>query len=171
MSVNNIDSIQGISAMELGSMDLETALLAVQNQRSQLLEGQLKGQIDAVQTKNDEIAKMNEGMNASQAQLGKVEAQIPVNEARIQELTAMRDQLTIAVSELYTGIRHEHWHGRTFRQFWEWFNARCIHIVAVAEADELGELEVQLLDVRAAVEAGGYMVPPDRLDAVIELET
>lgn len=94
MSVNNIDSIQGISAMELGSMDLETALLAVQNQRSQLLEGQLKGQIDAVQTKNDEIAKMNEGMNASQAQLGKVEAQILVNEARIQELTAMRDQLT-----------------------------------------------------------------------------
>ena len=82
----------------------------------------------------------------------------------------MRDQLTIAVSELYTGIRHEHWQGRTFRQFWEWFNARCIHIVAVADADELGELEVQLLDVRATVEAAGYLVPSDRLDEVIASE-
>ena len=93
MSVN-FNSTQGVGAMQLGSMDLETALLAVQNQRSQLLESQLKGQIDAVQAKNDEIAKMNEGMNASQTQLGKVEAQIPLNEAKIQELTAMRDQLT-----------------------------------------------------------------------------
>ncbi|WP_166432755.1 hypothetical protein [Luteimonas yindakuii] len=82
----------------------------------------------------------------------------------------MRDQLTIAVSELYTGIRHEHWHGRTFRQFWEWFNARCIHIVAVAEADELAELEVQLLDVRAAIEDAGYMVSSDRLDEVLAAE-
>ena len=80
----------------------------------------------------------------------------------------MRDHLTIAISELYQGIRHEHWHGKTFRQFWEWFNHRCILIVGEAEADELGELEAGLLDVRAAIEDSGYMVGSDRLDEIIE---
>lgn len=80
----------------------------------------------------------------------------------------MRNELTIAVSELYQGIRHEHWHGKTFRQFWEWFNARCIQIVGAADADELEELERQLLDVRAAIEDAGYMVASDRLDETIQ---
>ena len=80
----------------------------------------------------------------------------------------MRDPLTIAVGELYQGIRHEHWQGRTFRQFWEWFNARCIELVGAADADELDELQARLLDVRTAIEDGGYMVPSDRLDEVIE---
>ena len=80
----------------------------------------------------------------------------------------MRDQLTIAVGELYQGIRHDHWHGRTFRQFWEWFNGRCIALVAEASADELQALEVELLAVRAAVDDGGYAVSSDRLDEVIE---
>lgn len=79
----------------------------------------------------------------------------------------MRNELTIAVGELYQGIRHEHWHGKTFRQFWEWFNDRCIGIVGAADAEELAELEPQLFEVRAAVEEGGYMVPSDRLDEVI----
>ncbi|TWT19075.1 hypothetical protein FQY83_11945 [Luteimonas marina] len=80
----------------------------------------------------------------------------------------MRDELTIAVGELYQGIRHEHWHGKTFRQFWEWFNARCIQLVGSAAADELDELEGELLEVRAAIEDGGYVVPSDRLDERIE---
>ena len=80
----------------------------------------------------------------------------------------IRDALTIAIGELYQGIRHEHWHGKTFRQFWEWFNARCIQIVGAADASELEELEIRLLEVRAAIEDGGYMVSSDRLDEVIE---
>lgn len=80
----------------------------------------------------------------------------------------MRDDLTIAVGELYQGIRHEHWHGKTFRQFWTWFNDRCIAIVGSAAAEDLDPLEAQLVDVRAAIEDGGYMVSSDRLDEVIE---
>ena len=80
----------------------------------------------------------------------------------------IRDALTIAIGELYQGIRHEHWHGKTFRQFWEWFNARCIQIVGAADANELEELEVRLLEVRAAIEDGGYMVSSDRLDEILE---
>jgi hypothetical protein len=80
----------------------------------------------------------------------------------------MRDALTIAVSELYQGIRHDHWHGKTFRQFWDWFNGRCIDLVADADAGELAELESELLAVRAEVEEAGYMVSSDRLGEVIE---
>jgi hypothetical protein len=80
----------------------------------------------------------------------------------------MRDALTIAVSELSQGIRHDHWHGKTFRQFWDWFNGRCIDLVADADAGELAELEAELLAVRAEVEEAGYMVSSDRLGEVIE---
>ena len=80
----------------------------------------------------------------------------------------IRDALPIAMGELYQGIRHEHCHRKTFRQFWEWFNTRCIEIVGAADADELEELEGLLLEVRAAIEDGGYMVSSDRLDEVIE---
>lgn len=80
----------------------------------------------------------------------------------------MRNELTIAVGELYQGIGHHHWHGKTFRQFWDWFNQRCIALVGAALPEELGELQAELLDVRAAVEDGGYLVPSDRLDEVIE---
>ena len=45
----------------------------------------------------------------------------------------MRDDLTIAVGELYQAIRHEHWQGKTYRQFWTWFNDRCIQIVGMAD--------------------------------------
>ena len=80
----------------------------------------------------------------------------------------MRDHTTKAVSELYQGIRHEHWQGRTYRQFWTWFNARCIEIVGGAAAADLDALGIELLGVRDAVEDSGYMVASDRLDDVID---
>ncbi len=82
----------------------------------------------------------------------------------------MHDQSTIAVGELYQGIRHEHWHGKTYRQFWTWFNDRCIQIVGAADAADLDAIGAVLLNVRDAVEAGGYMVASDQLDETIEAE-
>jgi len=82
----------------------------------------------------------------------------------------MRDELTIAVGELYQGIRHEHWQGKTYRQFWTWFNDRCIQIVGMAETADLDALGVALFEVRDAIEASGYMVASDRLDETIDAE-
>jgi len=82
----------------------------------------------------------------------------------------MRDELTIAVGELYQGIRHEHWQGKTYRQFWTWFNDRCIQIVGMAETADLDALGVALFEVRDAIEASGYMVASDRLDDTIDAE-
>ena len=82
----------------------------------------------------------------------------------------MRDDLTIAVGELYQAIRHEHWQGKTYRQFWTWFNARCIEIVGAADTDDLDALGSALLEVRDAVEANGFMVASDRLDETIDAD-
>lgn len=82
----------------------------------------------------------------------------------------MRDDLTIAVSELHQAIRHAHWQGKTYRQFWTWFNERCIEIVGMAQTEDLDALGIALLEVRDAIEAGGYMVPSDRLGETIDAE-
>jgi len=82
----------------------------------------------------------------------------------------MRDASTIAIGELHHAIGAEHWQGKTYRQFWTWFNDRCIAIVGQAEAADLDALGIALLEVRDMVEANGFMVSSDRLDETIEAE-
>jgi hypothetical protein len=62
--MTTIDSTSGISAASIQGMDLETALMAVQSNRANLLETQLKDQIASVQAKNDQIAKLNQALGA-----------------------------------------------------------------------------------------------------------
>ncbi|RKP46762.1 hypothetical protein D7Z26_24480 [Cohnella endophytica] len=67
---NAVGDIGAITQVNINSMDLETALMMVQNQRASLLEDQLKSQLEAVQAKNDQITKLNEVMVGVTAQLG-----------------------------------------------------------------------------------------------------
>lgn len=60
VSGTNASGIGGVTAVNISGMDLETAMMAVQSQRANLLEGQLKGQMDAIQKRNEEIAKLNQ---------------------------------------------------------------------------------------------------------------
>ena len=55
----NVNGAGAVTPLNIQGMDLETALLAVQSQRANLLEDQLKGQIEAVQKKNAQIAQLN----------------------------------------------------------------------------------------------------------------
>jgi prefoldin subunit 5 len=48
-------------------MDLETALMMVQGERVKLLDAQLQNQINEVQKRNTEIAKLNDAMNSLNA--------------------------------------------------------------------------------------------------------
>ena len=57
--MSSISGIGGVSSINVQSMDLETALMAVQSNRANLLEAQLKDQIASVQAKNDQISKLN----------------------------------------------------------------------------------------------------------------
>ena len=57
-----IDGSMSVNGMDLASMDIETAMMAVQSQRTQLLDTQLANQIKAVQSRNDQIAKLNDAL-------------------------------------------------------------------------------------------------------------
>ncbi len=63
----SFDSIglQGVGTSQTSSLDVETLLLAVQNQRATLLEGQLQTQMQDVQQRNVEIGKLNELLGAA----------------------------------------------------------------------------------------------------------
>jgi hypothetical protein len=58
-SIASAGNVGGVETINVNSMDIETALMAVQQQRSQLLEQQLQDQITAVQNRNDQLAKIN----------------------------------------------------------------------------------------------------------------
>jgi hypothetical protein len=49
----------GITVGDIKGLDLETAMMAIQSQRANLLEGQLKTQMEGIQGRNDEIGKLN----------------------------------------------------------------------------------------------------------------
>jgi len=68
-STPNMNNIGAISPINLSGMDLESALMAVQSQRANLLESQLRDQIAAVQARNDQIGKLNTTLNSLQALL------------------------------------------------------------------------------------------------------
>lgn len=54
-----------LSAIDLSSMDIETALLMVQQERTRLLDSQLQTQIQQVQNRNQAIAELNEQLQAA----------------------------------------------------------------------------------------------------------
>ncbi|BEG77748.1 hypothetical protein U2261_22210 [Achromobacter xylosoxidans] len=62
--INANGGIGGVSLQNLQSMDLETALMAVQQERTRLLDTQLQSQIQEVQNRNDMIAKLNTVLSA-----------------------------------------------------------------------------------------------------------
>lgn len=67
---NAIGNVGGVTPIDVSGMDLETALKAVQANRASLLEQQLKDQINAVQAKNDQIAKLNQALATANRLLG-----------------------------------------------------------------------------------------------------
>lgn len=54
----------GVTPVNLQGMDIEAAMLAVQQNRANLLETQLKDQIAAVQAKNQQLSKLNTALGA-----------------------------------------------------------------------------------------------------------
>ncbi len=63
-----------LSMESIKNMDLETAMMAVQSNRANLLETQLKDQIATMQAKNDKISKLNTMMGLLNAASAKFSA-------------------------------------------------------------------------------------------------
>lgn len=85
--------VGGVAGLDLSSMDLETALMAVQSQRAQLLEDSLRSQLDSVNARNAEMAGLNESMTAKTAQNLELDASNVSMEAQIAELKDLQGRL------------------------------------------------------------------------------
>lgn len=71
-TVNGTGGMTSVNMQNIQSMDLETALMMVQSERSRLLEQQLQAQLTAVQDRNAQIALLNSQL-ASAKQSGDAE--------------------------------------------------------------------------------------------------
>jgi len=68
MAITGTQGPSGIGNIDLSQVDLETALMAVQSERANLLESQLKDQLSAVQNRNQQIQVLNDALaNVRQA--------------------------------------------------------------------------------------------------------
>ena len=86
MSVGAVGNV-GMSGVDLKGLDLETAMMMVQTKRTELLESQLKDQIDQVSKRNDQIAKLNETM----AQLNALNARFDGDAKSTDKLNKIKD--------------------------------------------------------------------------------
>ncbi len=71
-TVNGTGGVTSVNMQNIQSMDIETALMMVQSERSRLLEQQLQAQLTAVQDRNAQIALLNSQL-ASAKQSGDAE--------------------------------------------------------------------------------------------------
>jgi len=60
--MSSITGIGAVGPINVQGLDLETAMMAVQSQRANLLEAQLKDQISSVQARNDQISRLNQAL-------------------------------------------------------------------------------------------------------------
>lgn len=59
-------NISGINAIDISKMDIETALMMVQQERTRLLDAQLQTQIQEVQNRYQQITELNAQLQAAQ---------------------------------------------------------------------------------------------------------
>jgi hypothetical protein len=76
-----IGNASGVIPLNVGNMDLESALMAVQTNRANALEAGLKDQIAMVQKKNEKIAGLNDLLSAMNVAQAKVDAQAKAGDA------------------------------------------------------------------------------------------
>ena len=86
--------VGGLAGVDLSSMDIETALMAVQTQRSQLLEDALRQQLDAVNGCNAQMAGLNETMNTKTADNLKLESANVSLQGQVDQLKDLQGRLS-----------------------------------------------------------------------------
>ena len=77
-----------IQPIDIQGMDLESALQAVQSQRAQLLENQLKDQLEDVQQRNQQLADLN----AQQGQIDALSNSQQMDMLRLQSMNSKRNE-------------------------------------------------------------------------------
>jgi hypothetical protein len=72
MSVTGPGATTSVNMQNIQSMDIETALMMVQSERTKLLDAQLQTQIQEVQNRNEQVAKLNTVLGALNSYSAKI---------------------------------------------------------------------------------------------------
>jgi hypothetical protein len=88
MSVNNVGGAGSVQMMNIEGLDLESSLMAVQTNRVNLLDQQLKDQMGAVQNRNNRINELNVNMTAMNKALANVSGTAAGDEVKGADMTA-----------------------------------------------------------------------------------
>jgi TolA-binding protein len=80
--------LNGVGEINIDNLDIETALVAVQSRRSDLLEQTLRQQIDTVQARNNQMAELNNTLSAKSTENVKLQAQ---DVSLTQQIAQMKD--------------------------------------------------------------------------------
>lgn len=72
----------GVNLSQLQSLDIETAMMAIQSGRASLLEDQLRSQLDDVNARNNNIANLNQSLSAGRTLSGSLGEK---NDAKIEK--------------------------------------------------------------------------------------
>lgn len=82
------------NGLGLDGLDLETALMLVQTQRTQLLDRQLKDQLEEVQRRNTQTAELNSEINNVRVELKELRnAEEPLEEEQLQRIEELEGTL------------------------------------------------------------------------------
>ncbi|MGO4734371.1 hypothetical protein [Paenibacillus sp. 2KB_22] len=103
-SASPISNISSVTPIDISGMDIETALMMVQSERTKLLDAQLQTQIQEVQNRNQLIAELNSQLqvaqqNGDEAAVQKLKGQIDaasnsqqMDMLRLQSLSNKRNE-------------------------------------------------------------------------------
>lgn len=88
-------NISGINAIDISKMDIETALMMVQQERTRLLDAQLQTQIQEVQNRYQQITELNAQLQAAQQNGDEALAQQLKNQIDAASNTQQMDMLRL----------------------------------------------------------------------------
>jgi hypothetical protein len=95
----NVSAAFSVGSMNIQGMDLETAMMAVQTNRANLLEAQLKDQIASVQAKNDQVAKFNTALGNFNKMRSQVPSDLTKADASIVQPVKAKDEWRLKIDE------------------------------------------------------------------------
>jgi hypothetical protein len=160
MSDINVAGAGAVQMMSLEGLDLESMLMAVQTNRVNLLDQQLKDQMGAVQNRNNRISELNVGMNGMNKALVNVGTEA-TDTLTGENLTAFRNAAPKLVNPAYAGANATTFEGLTADGKFDGVTPKTVNDVKdiIAAFKAMG---TPLPDALKAIEADGLAVAAGR---------
>ena len=104
-------SLNGVGEVDIANLDIETALMAVQSRRTDLLDQSVRQQLDAVQARNDQMAELNNTLSAKTAENVKLQAENASLSAQVAQMKDLQGRLAASKCPDPNG-----WYGLSYGQ-------------------------------------------------------